>query len=100
MQFDPVEGVATTLWYDQYARVEAIDPTNGVAPTNWQAATYSRNWFQDDNTWADAGSNYFYYAWADRSGTWTNNFWWSSTNAWPTNIGRPMSDVKLAIIQQ
>jgi hypothetical protein len=51
------------------------------------------NWFQDDNTWADADSNYFYYAWCDRSRTWTNTF-----NG--VQYSRPDADVKFAIIKQ
>jgi hypothetical protein len=51
------------------------------------------NWFQDDTTWADADSNYFYYAWCDRSRTWTNTFDGHQCT-------RPDADVKFAIIKQ
>jgi hypothetical protein len=58
------------------------------------------NWFQDDNTWADADANYFYYAWCDRSGRWTNNFSGWTTNFNGQGYGRPAADVKFAIIKQ
>ena len=51
------------------------------------------NWFQDDNTWADAHTNYFYYAWCDRSRTWSSTF-----DGQPYT--RPDANVKFAIIKQ
>ena len=104
MQFDPCyppDG-SIELCFDPYARAVCVVPYEPLVPcpsTNDVAAYYNSNWFQDDNTWADADSNYFYYAWCDRSGTWTNDFWW--TTNWPANYnGRPAADVKFAIIQQ
>ncbi len=100
----PARGRVIELCFDEYARVvcQASSQRPACPSSSDVQAAYDSNWFQDDNTWADADSNYFYYAWCDRSGTWTNNFWWPSaaTNNWPTNIGRPMADVKFAIIKQ
>ena len=47
----------------------------------------------DDYTWADADSSYFYYAWCDRSRTWT----WTLGGVQYT---RPDADVKFARILQ
>ena len=52
------------------------------------------NWFQDDNTWADADGQFFYYAWSDHSRTWTNGI--GGTNY----TTRPDADVMLARILQ
>ncbi len=116
MQFDPLLPAAADLCFDVYGRICCLQiaperPPVPLCPARDNPVTADRstaNWFQDDNTWADADTNYFYYAWSDRSGTWTNNFWWTlgttnafgTTNNWPTNISRPMADVKFAIIQQ
>ncbi len=117
MQFDPLLPAATNYCFDVYGRICCVypTPTNRPPPTPCPAgdspvATGSgqANWFQDDNTWADADTNCFYYAWSDRSRTWTNSFSWTSgtTNAsggtvsWPMNISRPASDVKFAVIRQ
>lgn len=51
------------------------------------------HFFCDDNTWADADSNYFYFAWCDRSRTWSNTF-----NGQPYT--RPDADVRFAKIKQ
>jgi hypothetical protein len=103
LQFDVVYPVPP-LCLDSDARADcvAIQTTNSggknvlvclcdtndlVVTTGWP------NWFQDDNTWADADSNYFYYAWCDRSRTWTNTFAGHQCT-------RPDADVKLAKIRQ
>ena len=88
MQFDPVYPPGPSEGdpcFDQYARVVGLFPCQ----TNATDHTYDSSWFQDDNTWADADTNYFYYAWCDRSRTWTG-----------TNVltgqpySRPDADVK------
>jgi hypothetical protein len=92
MQFDPVYPPSTNLCFDEYARVVGVPPCQGNAT---EEPGYSNSWFQDDNTWAGADTNYFYYAWCDRSRTWTG-----------TNVltgqpySRPVADVKLAKIRQ
>jgi hypothetical protein len=105
MQFDPCYPPAgsTEMCFDEYARVVCQAPyilhQQNCPSTNDVVANYDSTWFQDDNTWAAADSNYFYYAWCDRSRIWTNSFWW--TTNWPTNFyGRPAADVKCAVIQQ
>jgi hypothetical protein len=107
MQFDTLLGPGAPLCWDAYARIVCQPAPRGSGPscpTNTVGtAAGSQEWFQDDNTWADAHTNYFYYAWSDLSSTYTNNFWWTwgTTNAWPTNYtSRPMADVKFAIIKQ
>jgi hypothetical protein len=93
MQFDPVYPPSTYLCFDQYARVVGLaDPD---CQTNATPHQYFDWWFQDDNTWADADTNYFYYAWCDRSRTWTG------TNVLTGQLySRPDADVKLAKIRQ
>jgi len=98
LQFDPVyppgdlpDGVDFYLCFDQWARVQtnALDcPTNDVPMSDGIP-----HFFQDDNTWADADTNYFYYAWCDRSRTWT----WTALGAQKTC---PDADVKFAKIRQ
>ena len=51
------------------------------------------NFLCDDYTWADADNSYFYYAWCDRSRTWT----WTLGGVQYT---RPDADVKFARILQ
>jgi hypothetical protein len=90
LQFDPVYPTNDGLCYDQSARVVAIDYP---CPSNTLYAAGLSYFFQDDNTWADADTNYFYYAWCDRSRTWT----WTAFGAQNT---RPDADVKIAKIRQ
>jgi hypothetical protein len=89
MQFDPVYPPTDFLCFDQYARVVGLPPCLSGTKQDF----YNSNWFQDDNTWADADSNYFYYAWCDRSRTWTGTI-----NG--QLYSRPDADVKLAKIGQ
>ncbi|HXP62109.1 MAG TPA: hypothetical protein VN829_16550 [Dongiaceae bacterium] len=98
MQFDPVYPPSVGVCFDQYARAVCLPGAGRPAcPTNSRYLVYNSNWFQDDNTWADADTNYFYYAWCDRSRTWTNSM--TLTN---TIYGqpRPDADVKIAKIRQ
>jgi len=99
LQFDPVYppsvpiSLNVFLCYDQWSRVDCL---NYVCPNNdvdLGTEMMTAHWFQDDNTWADADTNYFYYAWCDRSRTWT----WTALGATKT---RPDADVKLARIRQ
>ena len=90
LQFDPVYPTNDGLCYDQSARVVAIDYP---CPSNTLFAGGLSYFFQDDNTWADADTNYFYYAWCDRSRTWT----WTAFGGQHT---RPDADVKFAKIRQ
>ena len=94
MQFDPVYPPTwpDSLCFDQYARVVGQPP----CLDDTKEESYYSNWFQDDNTWADADTNYFYYAWCDRSRTWT------STNVLNNGqlYSRPDADVKFARIKQ
>ena len=97
MQFDPLLPAATTLCFDVYGRICCVAtppeyPPAARCPAGDSVYNNSgpgiANWFQDDNTWADADTNYFYYAWSDRSRTCTNNFWWTwgSTKSWPYEL--------------
>ena len=100
MQFDPVYPPTPHLCFDEYARVACPPSGKPPCPAGEAYEYYDSNWFQDDNTWADADSNYFYYAWCDRSRTWTNNYaaWGACFNGQATS--RPDADVKFAIIRQ
>jgi hypothetical protein len=103
MLFDPVYPLAP-LCLNSNASVDCF-PVQGDLPGGlvcpcdandlllFAAAQGLPNFFQDDNTWADADSNYFYYAWCDRSRTWTNTFK-------GYQYTRPDADVKIAIIRQ
>jgi len=98
MQYDPVAASRFFACWDAYARIICFPPT--VKPISCQCTNTflghfgSEHWFQDDNTWADADGSYFYYAWSDRSRTWTNMI--GGTNY----TTRPDADVKLAKIRQ
>jgi hypothetical protein len=97
MQYDPVYAAESAACWDAYAIIRCF-PTE--RPVSCQCANTilgsfgNANWFQDDNTWAAADSNYFYYAWCDRSRTWTNVI--GGTNY----TTRADADVKLAKILQ
>jgi hypothetical protein len=94
LQFDPVYPPGTQLCFDQFARVSCLE-TNGDCPPYTVDVRGSDWFFQDDNTWADADTNYFYYAWCDRSRTWT----WTALGVTNTHT-RPDADVKFAKIRQ
>ena len=95
MQFDPVIAPGVYLCFDQYARVDCLPSGRPPCPSGDVRVHYNSNWFQDDNTWADADGNYFYFAWCDRSGT------WNATNPLTGQpYSRPDADVKLAKIRQ
>jgi hypothetical protein len=102
MEFDPVYPPAADLCFDQYARVDCLDAAkpNPPCPSGDLNVGYYSSWVQDDNTWAAADSSYFYYAWCDRSRTWTNDFSKYTTNFNGQATSRPDADVKFAIIRQ
>jgi hypothetical protein len=82
--------------FDEFARVSCLQTNGDFCPTypTYTFDVEAYNYFsQDDNTWADADTNYFYYAWCDRSRTWT----WTVSGFQNT---RPDADVKLAKIRQ
>jgi hypothetical protein len=97
LQFDPVypadEPSYASLCFDQFARVDYLCPGCFCSTNDVEVVAGNPHFFQDDNTWADADTNYFYYAWCDRSRTWT----WTALGAQNT---RPDADVKLAKIRQ
>jgi hypothetical protein len=100
LQFDPVYPPAgwptTYVCFDEFARVSCLQTNGDFCPTypTYTFDVEAYNYFsQDDNTWADADTNYFYYAWCDRSRTWT----WTVSGFQNT---RPDADVKLAKIRQ
>ena len=94
LQFDPVYPPNSTLCFDLFARVVS-NTWPDCPPGTIQVTAYPLgNFFQDDNTWAEADGNYFYYAWSDRSRTWK----WTAFGV-PSRT-RPDADVKLARIRQ
>jgi hypothetical protein len=95
MQFDPVYAPSAALCFNEYATVVCL-PSGDQCPGGDVYQKYDSNWFQDDNTWAVADSNYFYYAWCDRSRTWSN----TNSIAGQPSYTRPDADVKLAVIKQ
>ena len=97
MQFDPVYPPTTYLCFDDYARAVCLPSGKPPCPPGDARLYYDSNWFQDDNTWADADSNYFYYAWCDRSSTWTNAMTYTNTIY---GLARPKANVKFAIVRQ
>ena len=100
LQFDPPYPPQTLpdvyLCYDQYARVDCLCTNangNCCSTSDVPVLAGLPNFFQDDNTWADADTNYFYYAWCDRSRSWR----WTALGV--TNT-RPDADVKFGKIRQ
>ena len=100
MQYDPVypadypaEGFAC---WDAYARIACLPSGTNCGCSNTVYARFpNAHWFQDDNTWAEADSSYFYYAWSDHSATWTTVVL-GTTNT----TTRPDANVMLARILQ
>ena len=97
LQFDPAYPPGFGLCFDdQYAWVVGLPQGRPPCPNGVDVNYYSF-WFQDDSTWADADSSYFYYAWCDRSATWTGTM---NFNGQQVNYSRPDADVKLAKVRQ
>jgi hypothetical protein len=94
MQFDPVYAPSTNLCFNEYAMIACL-PIGDLCPAGDLYHFYDSNWFQDDNTWADADSNYFYYTWCDRTRTWSN----TNSIAGQPSYSRPDADVKFAVIK-
>ena len=76
-------------WYHVTARDWGCGENEGRKVGDVTAFPYYQHFMADDYTWASADGSYFYYAWCDRSDTYTSG-----------GHSRPDPNIRLGKIKQ